>query len=73
MGKSKYLAFLINSQRCTFDKTESNSLREIKEWSRGRGGEYQLIVRPNKINSPADMVEDVYNVAGRRVSYVGTY
>jgi hypothetical protein len=35
----KYKAFLIDDNGRTFDKKYSNSLKDIKEWAKGRGTE----------------------------------
>lgn len=44
----RYTAHLINTQNCTFDTLESNSLKEIKSWARGRGGTYKLVIETSK-------------------------
>jgi hypothetical protein len=44
----RYTAHLINNQNCTFDTLESNSLKEIKSWARGRGGTYKLVIETSK-------------------------
>jgi hypothetical protein len=44
----KYTAHLINTQGCTFDSLRSNSLKQIKNWARGRGGSYKLVIDTSK-------------------------
>jgi hypothetical protein len=44
----KYSAHLINTQGCTFDSFQSNSLKQIKDWARGRGGSYKLVIDTSK-------------------------
>lgn len=36
------MARLINDQGCEFDKADISSLKAIKEWAKGRSGEYTL-------------------------------
>lgn len=37
-------ATLINDQGCHFDSIELNSMAKIKDWAKGRGGQYTLDV-----------------------------
>lgn len=41
---AKYHALLRNSQGLVFDSCNFASLAALREWARGRGGAYQLIV-----------------------------
>lgn len=44
----RYTAHLVNTQGCTFDSLQSNSLKQIKDWARGRGGSYKLVIDTSK-------------------------
>ena len=37
-------AILVNAQGCEFDSIELTSIKAIKEWARGRGGKYHVVV-----------------------------
>jgi hypothetical protein len=56
-------AHLKNDQNCTFDSGDFETLEDIKEWAKGRGGTYTLMVEAD------NMQWDYYKVNGDDVAY----
>ena len=56
-------AHLKNDQNCTFDSGKFETLEEILEWAKGRGGSYTLMVEADNFQW------DYYKVTGDEVAY----
>lgn len=60
--KNSYYAVLINDQGCQFDSCDFNSLKSLKTWANGRGGNYKCKIYIN--DNPDDY--EIYNIINNR-------